>query len=131
MLRILVGVALTCFWLVPASAQSKELKWNPAGIGDCGGHDIGCSAGAEPKTKECTRARLGLTSVCFTNGSNHDYPPFPAVKDNKAGARTRTLHQTHALAEGIRHHCTNASKSNTSCCALRDSVIGRLIATQD
>jgi hypothetical protein len=45
--------------------------WQPAGTGDCAGHDVGGTAGASPDPSKCDVGFSGLTAVCWSNGCSY------------------------------------------------------------
>jgi hypothetical protein len=55
---VVVGSTVTVF-----AQQSSQ--WVPKGIGDCGGHDVECSAGPMPTNTMCHAGTIGLTAVCW------------------------------------------------------------------
>jgi len=42
--------------------------WQPAGTGDCLGHDVGGTAGATPDPTKCDAGFAGQTAICWSNG---------------------------------------------------------------
>jgi hypothetical protein len=45
--------------------------WQPVGIGDCSGHDVGGTAGSAPDPTKCDVGFGGLTAVCWSNGCTY------------------------------------------------------------
>jgi hypothetical protein len=73
-----------CQRLSALGGPGGGFAWKQVGVGDCGGQDIACSAGAGPSDVECNAKRVGLTSVCWTGGANKGYPPFPGCQGDPA-----------------------------------------------
>jgi hypothetical protein len=78
--------------------RRPQYKWRYVRAGDCGGQDIQCSAGPEPKNAECNESRLGLTSVCF-NG-NHQYPAFTACQGREVWCTYKSVRQSTCVGGG-------------------------------
>jgi hypothetical protein len=66
--------------LVQAPVPPKTYHWKLVRTDDCPARDIACTDGSAPKDGECNQARLDLSSVCWSNGANRSYPPFPACQ---------------------------------------------------
>jgi hypothetical protein len=85
-LNIVVGSTGTALLLppldVPSTLPPKTFHWKLTQTGDCTARDLDCllSSGPapdEPAPGKCNQATVTLASVCWSNGANHDYPPFP------------------------------------------------------
>jgi hypothetical protein len=49
--------------------------WQPAGVGDCSGHDLGGSNGPMPDPAKCDTRFAGYTAVCWANGCTYKDVP--------------------------------------------------------
>ncbi len=45
--------------------------WQPVGVGDCSGRDVGGTAGATPDPSKCDAGFAGQTAVCWNNGCTY------------------------------------------------------------
>ena len=72
------GQMYTCTGPASASSASPSgqarqgaVGWQPAGIGDCSGHDVGGTAGSSPDPTKCDAVFAGQTAVCWRNGCTY------------------------------------------------------------
>jgi hypothetical protein len=55
----------------PRRGPASVGGWQPAGMGDCAGHDVGGTAGGTPDPTKCDTGFTGQTAVCWTNGCTY------------------------------------------------------------
>jgi hypothetical protein len=78
-MRIAVSIlcALPLLGLPQYAAAQQPLR-----RGDCPGQDVWCSSGVRPQPKQCIPSRVGQVAVCWENGENRGYPPFPGCQNS-------------------------------------------------
>jgi hypothetical protein len=74
-------VALSSFLAVGLSAGVAGAGvWQPAGVGDCPGRDVGGSRGSTPEASRCDASFAGQTAVCWANGCTYKTVPTASCK---------------------------------------------------
>ena len=76
-MRSAVVVAFACLL---CSVQMVSAQWNQKGSGDCGGNDVGCSAGPTPSPSRCFTNAVARMAVCWDNRASGDPANF---RENK------------------------------------------------
>jgi len=54
-----------------APAGGGAGTWQPAGTGDCAGHDVAATTGSTPDSGQCTAAFSGFTAECWSTGCTY------------------------------------------------------------
>ncbi len=55
----------------PAPTPKTALSWQPVGLGDCPGRDVGASSGLAPDASKCNASFAGQTAICWTTGCTY------------------------------------------------------------
>jgi hypothetical protein len=63
------GQMYTCVASSPQPAAGPA--WQPVGLGDCPGRDVGTTHGPAPDATKCNAAFAGQTAVCWTTGCTY------------------------------------------------------------
>jgi hypothetical protein len=70
--RVRLGTFCSSFFAVVLSAGAASAgSWQPAGVGDCPGRDVGGSRGPTPEAAKCDAGFAGQTAVCWANGCTY------------------------------------------------------------
>lgn len=78
---VLIGACTALAALALGSPSSASAGvWQPAGVGDCAGHDIAGSRGSTPEAAKCDAAFAGKTAVCWSNGCTYKNVPSASCK---------------------------------------------------
>ena len=78
--RVIAAWVIAVVWCQDAVAQQSS-PWTPRGVGDCPGQDVDCSVGVVPDPNRCRPGGTARTAICFQNGSNRAFPPFPECQN--------------------------------------------------
>ena len=68
------------------SFQSADAQWSPKSSGDCGGMDVGCSAGSTPIRSRCVPGGVARSAVCWDSRRGGDPPNFRANNCSASGS---------------------------------------------
>ncbi|MBN2573317.1 MAG: hypothetical protein JXP73_02015 [Deltaproteobacteria bacterium] len=55
----------------PRAAPPATGAWQPAGVGNCPGRDVGSSRGSVPEASKCDASFAGYTAVCWSTGCTY------------------------------------------------------------